>query len=149
MYREIIKPSLTCNFWSSYLSLVKKYATQNIFRLLHMLCMKVVVAVQGNYKFREESWVVRLYLSFLNQWRATLKVRLNKRVEREREREDGISKWSGKKYKVIEKEIFSRFFYFRFASLVADASSNFVVVVVTYFVFFSVLSGSFVSSFVS
>ena len=111
--------------------------------------IKVVVAVQGNHKFREESWVVLLYLSLLNQWRATLKVRLNKRVEREREREDGISKWSGKKYKVMEKEIFSRFFYFRFASLVADASSNFVVVVVTYFVFFSVLSGSFVSSFVA
>ena len=52
-----------------------------------MLYMKVVVAVQGNYKFREESWVVRLYLSVLNQWRATLKVRLNKREERERERE--------------------------------------------------------------
>ena len=49
----------------------------------------------------------------------------------------------------MEKEIFSRFFYLRFASLVADASSKFVVVVVTYFVFFSVLSGSFVSSFVA
>ena len=60
---------------------------KNISKLLHILCMNVVVVVQGNYKFREESWVVLLYLSFLNQWRATSKVKLSKRVEREWERE--------------------------------------------------------------
>ena len=42
---------------------------------------------------------------------------------------------------IMEKEIFSRFFYFRFP-LVADAL-KFVVVVVTYFVFFSVYPALF------
>ena len=66
--------------------------------------------------------------------------KIESEMEKERERIRGISRelvyiLQGRDVQVLtEKEILSRFFYFRF-SLVADAL-KFVVVVVTYFVVF-------------